>query len=123
AMLRRSRMDDEEPDDAPPPSLTVGDLSLDPSQRRVTRKGKQVAMKPKEFDLLTYLMRNPGQVFSREQLLDHVWGYEHVADIRTVDVHVRWLREKIEKRPSKPKLLETVRGVGYRLCPPDNEGD
>jgi DNA-binding winged helix-turn-helix (wHTH) protein len=75
-------------------------------------------MKPKEFDLLAYLMRNPGQVFGREQLLDQVWGYDHVADIRTVDVHVRWLREKIEKRPSKPTLLETVRGVGYRFCEP-----
>jgi DNA-binding response OmpR family regulator len=121
AMLRRSRMEDEEHEAELPAPVTFGDLTLDVAQRRVLRKGKDVAMKPKEFDLLSYLMRNPGQVFSREQLLDHVWGYGHVADIRTVDVHVRWLREKIEKHPSKPKLLETVRGVGYRLHEPEPE--
>jgi DNA-binding response OmpR family regulator len=122
AMLRRSRMDEEERVEELQPPLTLGDLVLDATQRRVLRKGKELAMKPKEFDLLAYLMRNPGHVFSREQLLDQVWGYDHVADIRTVDVHVRWLREKIEKRPSEPALLETVRGVGYRMHGPTSDG-
>lgn len=72
-------------------------------------------MKPKEFELLAFLLRHPDQVFSRDQLLDQVWGYEIGGDTRTVDVHIRWLREKIEEEPSKPTYLETVRGVGYRL--------
>jgi DNA-binding response OmpR family regulator len=122
AMLRRSHM--ENGDDEPAKPVVVGSLVIDPAQRRATRKGKELSLKPKEFDLLTFLARHPGQVFSREQLLDQVWGYGYVVDPRTVDVHVRWLREKIEKNPSKPKRLETVRGVGYRLRSPDgSSGD
>lgn len=113
AMLRRTSMDADEPAVAAPVSL--GPIEIDPGQRRVTRKGKDIALKPKEFELLTFLARHPGQVFSREQLLDKVWGYGYVGDNRTVDVHVRWLREKIERNPGKPVLLETVRGVGYRV--------
>jgi DNA-binding response OmpR family regulator len=89
----------------------------------VTRKGKEIALKPKEFELLTFLARHPGQVFTREQVLDQVWGYGYIGDNRTVDVHVRWLREKIEKHPSKPVLLETVRGVGYRMRAPEGAVD
>ncbi|MDQ3699650.1 MAG: response regulator transcription factor [Chloroflexota bacterium] len=121
AMLRRSQMEVEEPETDRP--FTFGQLEIDPSQRRVLRKGKEVAFKPKEFDLLSFLLRHPGQVFSREQLLDQVWGYGHVGDIRTVDVHIRWLREKIERDPSKPKVLDTVRGVGYRVRALDREKD
>ena len=113
AMLRRTQLDSAEAE--ADRALAVGPIQVDPTQRRVTRKGKEIALKPKEFDLLSFLGRHPGQVFSREQLLDQVWGYGYVGDSRTVDVHVRWLREKIEKNPSKPKLLETVRGVGYRV--------
>jgi two-component system OmpR family response regulator len=117
AMLRRSQRDVA----APPPDrpFAVGPLEVEPAQRRLRRRGKELALKPKEFDLLVFLLRHPGQVFSREQLLDQVWGYGHIGDIRTVDVHVRWLREKIERDPSKPKLLETVRGVGYRVRAPE----
>ena len=117
AMLRRAQMEAEDSETDRP--FTFGPLDVDPAQRRVLRRGKELAFKPKEFDLLVYFLRHPGQVFSREQLLDQVWGYGHIGDIRTVDVHVRWLREKIERDPSKPKLLETVRGVGYRVRAPE----
>ena len=72
-------------------------------------------LKPKEFDLLAFFMRHRGRAFSREELLDQVWGYEYAGDTRTVDVHVRWLREKIEETPSKPTRIITVRGLGYRF--------
>jgi DNA-binding response OmpR family regulator len=117
AMVRRAQMEAEEPEGDRP--FTFGPLELDPAQRRVLRRGKEIPLKPKEFDLLVFLLRHPGQVFTREQLLDQVWGYGHVGDIRTVDVHIRWLREKIERDPSKPKLLETMRGVGYRVRAPE----
>ena len=81
----------------------------------VRRDGQPVHLKPRAFDLLAFLAQNRGRVFSRDQLLEHVWGYDFSGDTRTVDVHVRWLREKIEADPSPPRVLETVRGVGYRL--------
>jgi phosphate regulon transcriptional regulator PhoB len=112
AMLRRSQM--EADDEASARPLSIGEVEVDPAEHRVRRKGKEIALKPKEFELLTFLFRHPGQVFSRDQLLDQVWGHGYVGDHRTVDVHIRWLREKIERDPSQPKLLETVRGVGYR---------
>jgi len=95
--------------------LTAGDLSVDLNRREVTRDGHLLALKPKEFDLLVFLLRNPGRVFTREQLLDQIWGYDFAGDTRTVDVHVRWLREKTEEEPGSPRRLVTVRGVGYRL--------
>ncbi|HEX2186169.1 MAG TPA: response regulator transcription factor [Chloroflexota bacterium] len=116
AMLRRTQMELKEPETELP--FVFGNLEINPAQRRITRRGKEITLKPKEFDLLVFLLRHPGQVFSREQLLDQVWGFGHIGDIRTVDVHIRWLREKIERDPSKPKLLETVRGVGYRVRAP-----
>ncbi|HET7771416.1 MAG TPA: response regulator transcription factor [Chloroflexota bacterium] len=112
AMLRRSQMETAEPPDEEP--ISLGNVTLDLTQRRVTRDGKELALKPKEFDLLRFLARHPGHVYSREQLLDQVWGMGFVGEQRTVDVHVRWLREKIEEDPGKPRLIETVRGVGYR---------
>ncbi len=117
AMLRRRQFEREAPPAETP--ICIGSLVLDPAERRLLRKRKEIALKPKEFDLIAFFMHHPGQVFSREQLLDHVWGRDFIGDSRTVDVHVRWLREKLEKHPSKPKLLETVRGVGYRLRLPD----
>jgi DNA-binding response OmpR family regulator len=92
-------------------------LTIDPNRRQVLRDGHPVPMKPKEFDLLHFLARHPRQVFTRERLLDQVWGYEFAGQTRTVDVHVRWLREKIEPDPANPAYLLTNRGVGYRLEP------
>jgi DNA-binding response OmpR family regulator len=112
ALLRRSgtRLS---PQDAS--TITVGSLVLDARGRTVQRDGVEVQLKPKEFDLLHFLARNAGQVFTREQLLEHVWGYEFFGGSRTVDVHVRWLREKLEASPGSPQHLMTVRGVGYKF--------
>jgi DNA-binding response OmpR family regulator len=95
--------------------IVVGDIALDIRGRTVQRHGREVALKPKEFDLLFFLAKNAGQVFSREQLLEHVWGYDFFGGSRTVDVHIRWLREKLEERPAQPRHILTVRGVGYKL--------
>ena len=111
ALLRRA--DIRAPTDAG--ILTAGELQLDLRKRAATMHGVATAMKPKELDLLTFFMRNPGHAFTREQLLHHVWGYDFAGDTRTVDVHIRWLREKIEDRPDKPARLITVRGTGYRF--------
>ena len=81
----------------------------------VRRAGAAVEMKPREFDLLALLVKNAGRAFSRDQILQQLWGHDYYGDSRTVDVHVRWLREKIEPDPSKPRRLVTVRGVGYRF--------
>ncbi len=98
--------------------LALGDLVIDPARRTVTLSGQAVELKPKEFDLLTFLAAHPGHVFSRETLLDRVWGYDFVGGTRTVDVHVRWLRLKLEKDPANPRIIQTVHGIGYRLQPP-----
>jgi len=95
--------------------ISAGPLELDLRGRTVTCEGSEVALKPKEFDLLFYLAKHAGQVFTREQLLEHVWGYEFFGGSRTVDVHMRWLREKIERNPGQPRYLMTVRGVGYKF--------
>ena len=95
--------------------LESGDLALDLTGRRVSVGGREIKLSHKEFDLLAALVRNKGAVLSRDLLLDQVWGYDHVGDDRTVDVHVRWLREKIEADPSDPQRIVTVRGVGYRF--------
>jgi len=95
--------------------VEAGELVLDLRGRMVTRAGAGVQLKPKEFDLLVFLARNAGQVFTREQLLRQVWGYEFFGGSRTVDVHIRWLREKLEPVPSAPRHLLTVRGVGYKF--------
>jgi DNA-binding response OmpR family regulator len=95
--------------------LVAGDLELDARGRTVRKGGRDVTLKPKEFDLLYFLVKQAGQVFSREQLLEHVWGYEFFGGSRTVDVHMRWLREKLEERPAEPQHLLTVRGVGYKF--------
>jgi DNA-binding response OmpR family regulator len=98
-----------------PPRLVAGDIELDVRGRTVHCRGKEIMLKPKEFDLLFFLAKNAGQVFNREQLLEHVWGYEYFGGSRTVDVHMRWLREKLESRPGHPQHLLTVRGVGYKF--------
>jgi len=110
ALLRRSEPGHEEPT---PEAVTSGDITVDLMRREVHREGASVRLKPKEFDLLLFFVRNPGRVFTREQLLNQIWGYEFAGDTRTVDVHVRWLRQKIEDDPSEPRRLVTVRGTGY----------
>lgn len=98
--------------------LTItDDTELDLAAHEVRRAGAMVHLRPKEFQLLTVLASHPGRVYTRRQLLDRVWGHDHDGDPRTVDVHVRWLRSKIELRPEAPVHLVTVRGVGYRLDP------
>ena len=91
------------------------DLQLSLTSRRVFKNGDEVRLSNKEFDLLAELMRNKGVVLSRDLILTKVWGYDYFVDKRTVDVHVRWLREKIENDPSNPTRIVTVRGVGYRF--------
>ena len=93
--------------------VQVGDLGLDCESRRVTMAGKEINLTAKEFDVLELLVFNPNKVYSRENLLDTVWGYEYPGDVRTVDVHIRRLREKIETNPSEPKYVHTKWGVGY----------
>lgn len=95
--------------------IKVAELEIDISRHTVKNAGIALVLTPKEFDLLVHLARNPGQVFNREALLSKVWGYDFAGDTRTVDVHVRWLREKIEKNPESPVHLMTVRGVGYKF--------
>jgi len=95
--------------------ISVGRAQVDLSGHRLLRDGAVRPIKPKAFELLAFLLRNPGQVFSREQLLADVWGYDYGGETRTVDVHVHWLRAEIEPDPKHPAVLETVRGVGYVL--------
>lgn len=92
-----------------------GDIVLDLVAHEVTARGVPVALRPREFSLLEYLMRHPGQALSREMILESVWGYSYVGETRTVDVHVRWLREKLEEDAAHPTHLQTVRSVGYKF--------
>ena len=125
AMLRRSDMlrsgtqkPEERSSEGVRSTLVAGDLTLNLEQRTVMRAGKPVDLKPKEFDLLAFLVAHPMQVFSRDTLLDRVWGMDFVGGTRTVDVHVRWLRSKLEHDPANPQLIQTVYGVGYRFNQP-----
>lgn len=111
AMLRRVEIQTVIPETP----LRFGDLEVDTLHHVITRAGKTLNLSPKEFDLLVFLTSNKGLVFSRDQLLEKVWGYEYSGDTRTVDVHIRWLREKIEDNSEEPKRLITVRGVGYKF--------
>lgn len=95
-------------------TLQVGEVSIDVAGHQVTRGKEPVSLTPLEFDLLVTMARKPWQVFSREQLLEAVWGYRHAADTRLVNVHVQRLRSKIEIDPEKPQIIQTVRGVGYK---------
>lgn len=95
--------------------LTIGDITIDLNRHRVTVKEQPLELTAKEYDLLVFLIQNESYVFSREQLLEKVWGYDFAGDTRTVDVHIRWLRQKIESYPANPKHLLTVRGTGYKI--------
>jgi two-component system response regulator MtrA len=101
-------------DDLGTESLTIGDLAIDVAGHTVTRDGTAIGLTPLEFDLLVCLARKPNQVFSREVLLEQVWGYRHAADTRLVNVHVQRLRSKVEHDPENPEIVVTVRGVGYK---------
>jgi DNA-binding response OmpR family regulator len=121
AMLRRVRMVREEISASTPPAsqaaqtITFGNLVIDPTRREIRRDTLPVALKPKEFELLLFLAQHRGQVLTREFILERVWGWNYIGDSRTVDVHIRWLREKLENDPSTPDRIVTVRGVGYRF--------
>ena len=104
-------------DDALPEVLEIGDLTIDVAGHQVVRDGAQIQLTPLEFDLLECLARKPHQVFSREVLLEQVWGYRHAADTRLVNVHVQRLRSKVEHDPENPEIVVTVRGVGYKAGP------
>jgi DNA-binding response OmpR family regulator len=111
-VLRRSRSEVSEAE-----RLSFEELSIDARTHEVRKDGTELRLTAKEFDLLWFLARHPRQVFSRDQLMDRVWGYEAALDTGTVTVHVRRLREKIEEDPSQPRFLQTVWGVGYRFTP------
>ena len=102
--------------------LTAGHIKLDTGERSAWKDGRSVELTAKEFDLMELLMRNPGRVYSRENLLNVVWGYEYIGDYRTVDVHVRRLREKLELDPANPEFIRTKWGVGYFLANRTEEG-
>ncbi|MDD6090762.1 MAG: response regulator transcription factor [Candidatus Limivicinus sp.] len=93
--------------------ISCGHITVDEDKRRATKNGKEVELTMKEFDLILFLMKNPGKVYSRESLLDLVWGYDYQGDTRTVDVHIRRLREKLELNPAQPQYIITKWGVGY----------
>jgi DNA-binding response OmpR family regulator len=121
AALRRARMRPDE-DDREQRAVSFGRVRVDPARRTVSRDGAPVALKPKEYDLLWFFVRHPGRVFSRDHLLEQVWGYDFPGGSRTVDVHVRWLREKIEDDPAAPRYLRTSRGAGYLFERMNEEG-
>ena len=118
AMLRRADMMKVAASpvkDLIPSSIKVGEIEVDLARHTVSRSGTPIDLSPKEFDLLGFLVKNKEQVFTRDQLLEKVWGYDYAGDTRTVDVHVRWLRQKTESDPANPKHLLTVRGIGYKF--------
>jgi DNA-binding response OmpR family regulator len=115
ALLRRSEVQVQTPDAE---TVELGAVKVDLAGRRLLRGANVLPVKPKAFELLAFLLRNAGHVFTRDQLLERVWGYDYAGESRTVDVHVHWLRSQIETDPANPVYLETVRGVGYVLRRP-----
>ena len=113
-MLRRTSMVSAATHDAPN-VLAAGDLVIDLVSHTVRRDGEPIYCRPREFDLLSLLVANKGRALSRDEILDRLWGHDYIGDTRTVDVHVRWLREKIEPEPASPRRIVTVRGFGYRF--------
>ena len=111
ALLRRACQTET----SSPKSLSHANLCLFPSECRVTRDGTDLTLSPKEYKILELFIQNPKRVWSRDQLLEKIWGVDFIGDTKTVDVHIRWLREKVEQEPSSPQLIRTVRGFGYRF--------
>ncbi len=117
ALLRRVELDRaRQPADQ---QVCVGQVTLDLVTRRVTRAGRELTLRYKEFELLSLLMSHRGEVVTRAELFDQVWGTDWLGDTRTLDVHIRWLREKIEADPGQPHYIQTVRNVGYRFATPE----
>jgi two-component system response regulator RegX3 len=102
--------------------IRAGPLALDPDTRMLRKRGATEHLRPKEAALLTLFLRNPGRVLSRQKIMREVWETEYMGDTRTLSVHVRWLRLKIEDDPGSPRFLRTVRGVGYRFEAPEKAG-
>jgi len=119
ALLRRADAPTAGKANAPTSLVELGSVTVDLAGHRLLRDGEPLPVKPKAFELLAFLLRHPGQVFGRDQLLERVWGYDYAGETRTVDVHVHWLRSKLEDDPSSPRLIQTVRGVGYVFRPPE----
>lgn len=117
ALLRRSGTASSSPDAPPSDRLTFGHVTVDLSSRSVTVDGVPTELTMKEYDLMLFLMKSPGKVYSRESLMDLVWGYGYLGDSRTVDVHIRRLREKLERKPAKPEMFLTKWGIGYYFKP------
>ncbi len=122
AIFRRISWDTKR-EEKHPPKLQFGNLEIDKESFEVRKDGRSIHLTPLEFDLLCFLAENEGRVFSRETLLDRLWGYDYFVDTRTVDVHIRRLRKKIEENPSKPRYIITVRGKGYKFTDPEKEGE
>ena len=118
ALLRRSEQQAQASDQE---TIELGAVKVDLAGRRLLRGSEVLPVKPKAYELLLFLIRNAGHVFTRDQLLERVWGYDYAGETRTVDVHVHWLRAQIEADPANPVYLETVRGVGYVLRRPEND--
>ncbi|MGM9578446.1 MAG: winged helix-turn-helix domain-containing protein, partial [Evtepia sp.] len=113
ALLRRSSAPRRQAQEGEPGRLSLGGLTIDSASRSTWKEGEPVELTAREFDLLELLMKHPQRVYSREQLLNQVWGYAYTGEYRTVDVHIRRLREKVEQDPANPALIRTKWGVGY----------
>jgi two-component system, OmpR family, response regulator RegX3 len=116
AILRRGRSRDADA------VIEIGDLRLDPAARTVTRLGREITLAAREFDLLALLMANSGSVVRRERIMDEVWDEHWFGSTKTLDVHIAWLRKKLEDDPSHPRYITTIRGVGFRFAAPDLDG-
>jgi two-component system, OmpR family, response regulator RegX3 len=119
AILRRSSAQQRELEPPPPGPISVGELEVDIAARRARLKDTELQLSRKEFDLLAELIRNAGRVVTREQLMDRVWDENWFGSTKTLDVHVRWLRQKLGDEPGDPRFLHTVRGVGFRFTAPE----
>lgn len=123
ARLREASKRDKSEDKQPVEEIQVKDLQMNYSQRTCIVAGKSVNLGYKEFQILWFLASSPDRVFTREQIMERVWGVEQPLDTKTVDVHIRWIRKKIEPAPENPKYIETVRGVGYKFSTVSKESD
>lgn len=119
AMLRRVALDQEQPHSS---TMTMGDIQVNLATRQVWKQDNLLPLRLKEFELLSLLMSRPGNVITRAEIFDQVWGTDWLGDTRTLDVHIRWLREKIETNPSAPIYIQTVRGIGYRFVQMNDGG-